>query len=483
MSGIGAAVRLKQQVPGMTFMILEQRDTIGGTWDQFRYPGVRSDSDMFTLGYSFRPWRGGASFGDGASILDYIRSTATEFNVHQHIRFSSRVVAADFDTASARWTLTVRDAHSDLTHRTTCRFLYACAGYYDYENPHDPAIPGVTDFTGELIHPQFWPAAADLAGRRVAVIGSGATAATLVPALLTGEDAAAHVTMVQRTPTWMTALPVADPMVAAAHRFLPRRTAHRVIRTKNILLNSAFYEFCQRLPGPARSLLARSAVRHLGDADLVARHFTPEYRPWDQRLCVVPGGDLFHAVASGRAEVVTGHIERFVQDGIRMADGETVSADVVVTATGLRVRAIGGLHPSVDGTTVNLAEQFVWNGAMITRLPNFAMCLGYTNASWTLRADLTHRLVCRVLNWMDAAALPAVVPQPAPGLRRLPLLGLSSGYILRALSELPSQGHRAPWRVRQNYLVDRFTTLRADPSRSLVPVRPHVGSEELSPTR
>ncbi len=401
LSGIGAAYRLQTERPGTTYDVLEARRDLGGTWDLFRYPGVRSDSDMFTLGYSFKPWRAGTSLADGASVLRYIRETAEGTGMDRRIQFSSKVVAADFDTGQARWTLTVEDPTSGARRTMTCGFLYCCAGYYDYERPYDARLPGIETFAGTLVHPQFWPDDLDTAGKRVVVIGSGATAVTLVPSLLRGEDAADRVTMVQRTPTWIVPVPSKDRHAARLLAVLPPRTAHHVIRAKNIAVGTAFYQFCRRRPQQARKLLTGLSTKVLGDPELVAEHFTPPYDPWDQRLCAAPGADFFRAIVAGRAEVITDRIETFTPEGVRLRSGRLLEADLVVTATGLRLLALGGIEPHVDGRRVDLAAQYVWNGAMITGIPNFAVCIGYTNASWTLRADLTHRLVTRVLAWME----------------------------------------------------------------------------------
>ncbi len=470
LSGVGAAYRLQTGRPGTSYTILEARDDLGGTWDLFRYPGVRSDSDMYTLGYSFKPWTGGKSLADGASILDYIRDTAREFGIDRHIEYSSRVVGADFDTARARWTLTVEDPRDGSRWTMTCAFLYSCSGYFDYAQPHDPPFEGSADFAGPIVHPQFWPADLVYAGRRVVVIGSGATAVTLVPSLLTGDDAAGHVTMLQRSPTWISAVPGRDKYADRIKAVLPAKLAHRLVRAKNVAFSTAFYQYCRRRPQSARRLLTGLATKILGDPQLVADHFTPDYDPWDQRLCAIPGGDLFKAIKAGRARVVTDHIDRLVPEGIRLRSGEILPADVVVTATGLRLLAFGGIEPRVDGVAVELSEQFVWNGAMMTGVPNFAVCIGYTNASWTLRADLTHRLVVRVLAWMDSEHHAAVVPRPETDLVAQPLLDLTSGYVQRSLGAFPRQGDRRPWKVRQNYVLDSVTTLRTDLARTLAPV-------------
>ncbi|WP_280304784.1 flavin-containing monooxygenase [Nocardia abscessus] len=467
LSGIGAAYRLQTECRGKTYAVLEARDALGGTWDLFRYPGIRSDSDMFTLGYPFKPWREAKSIADGPSILRYITETATEHGIDRHIRYRTRVVAADWDSGTARWTLTLeqRDAAGGTETRTlTCGFLYACAGYYDYEQPYAPEFPGISSFAGAVVHPQFWPEDLDYRGKRVVVIGSGATAVTLVPAMA---QQAQLVTMLQRTPTWISAVPGRDKVADKVRELLPPRLAHRVIRTKNILFGIGFYQYCRRRPEAARKLLTGLTTRILKDDKAVAEHFTPSYNPWDQRLCAVPDADFFKAMKKGKAEVVTDHIDTFVPEGIRLKSGRVLEADVVITATGLKLLAFGGIAPSVDGARVELAEQFVWQGTMITGVPNFAVCIGYTNASWTLRADLTSRLICKVLNHMDRKGYAAVVPQPQGELDEHPLLDLASGYIQRSIGDFPRQGDRHPWKVRQNYLLDSATTLRTDLDKTL----------------
>ena len=461
-------------MPERDYLILEARDTMGGTWDLFRYPGVRSDSDMFTLGYQFKPWREAKSIADGDSILRYIQETAAEFGVDEHIRYGTKVLGADFSTETARWTLTLERRSADGVEQSTmtCDFVYSCAGYYDYDETYSPEFPGIDDFAGQVVHPQFWPEDLDYAGKRVVVIGSGATAVTLVPSMTTSADdaqRAAHVTMLQRTPTWISAVPSRDKNADWLRQHLPADLAHTLIRSKNILFGTAFYQFCQRRPKQARKLLLGMTTKILGDQQLVANHFTPPYDPWDQRLCAVPSADLFTAIKSGDAEIVTDTIDSFVPEGIRLSSGRVLEADVVVTATGLQLLAFGGIGPSVDGEEVELSEQFVWQGAMMTGVPNFAVCIGYTNASWTLRADLSHRLVCKVLGWMDEHDYAAVEPQPDGELEEHPLLDLAAGYVQRSIAAFPRQGDRAPWRVRQNYILDSLTTMRTPLGKSLHP--------------
>ncbi|WP_280396305.1 flavin-containing monooxygenase [Nocardia brasiliensis] len=467
LSGIGAAYRLQTECPGKTYAILEARAALGGTWDLFRYPGIRSDSDMFTLGYPFKPWRDAKSIADGPSILRYIDETAAENGIDRHIRYGTKVIAADWSSETARWTLTLeqRDAAGDTVRRElTCGFLYACAGYYNYDHGYTPEFPGLSSFSGQVVHPQFWPEELDYSGKRVVVIGSGATAVTLVPSMA---DAAEQVTMLQRSPTWISAVPRRDKRADKIRELLPPKLAHRVIRTKNILFSIGFYQYCRRRPESARNLLTRLNLRILGDKQLVAEHFTPSYNPWDQRLCAAPSADFFRALKKGKAEVVTDHIDTFVPEGIRLRSGRVLPADIVVTATGLQLLAFGGIVPRVDGEDVALAEQFVWQGTMVSGVPNFAVCIGYTNASWTLRADLSSRLVCKIINHMDRRGQAAVVPKPDGDLVEQPLLELTSGYIQRAIGAFPRQGDRRPWKVRQNYLLDSVFTLRTDLDKTL----------------
>ena len=464
LSGIGAGYRLQTECPDKSYAILEARDAIGGTWDLFRYPGIRSDSDMFTLGYPFEPWVEAKSIADGPSILRYVRETATKHGIDEKIRFDTKVVAADWSSEAARWTLTLEHRGEPATTTLTCDFLYSCAGYYDYDRGHEPVFPGIESFAGALVQPQFWPEDLDYAGKKVVVIGSGATAVTVVPAMA---EQAEHVTMLQRTPTWIAAVPGSDRIADLVREKLPAGLAHRLVRSKNIVFSIGVYQFCQRRPAQARKLLLGMTTKILGDERVVAEHFTPPYDPWDQRLCAVPDADFFKAMKKGKASVVTDHVARFVPEGIELASGEVLEADVVVMATGLQLLAFGGVEPSVDGQQVVLSDQFVWRGAMITGLPNFAICIGYTNASWTLRADLTSRLVCKVLNWMDRNDLAAVVPSPTEELEERPLLDLAAGYVQRSIGAFPRQGHHGVWRVRQNYLVDAATTMRTNLGRTL----------------
>jgi cation diffusion facilitator CzcD-associated flavoprotein CzcO len=476
LSGIGAGYHLQSEHPGKRYAIFEARDRLGGTWDLFRYPGVRSDSDIFTLAYPFEPWREGDSLVGGDSIRAYIEHTATKYRIEEHVRLNRRVVAADWSSVDQRWTLTIEATDGEPARSTvTCSFLYSCSGYYDYARPHEADIPGLSDFAGEVVHPQFWPEDLDWAGKRVVVVGSGATAVTLVPSLAV---AAEHVTMLQRTPTWILPVPRVDAVANRLRTLLPSHVAHRVIRAKNIAVMTGLFQFSQRFPEQAKKVLLGGAARGVGAERFDPADFTPPYNPWDQRLCLIPDGDLFKTLRRGDASVVTDRITGFGPTEVELASGRRLEADVLVTATGLRLQLFGGLAPSVDGEAVDVSEQFVWRGALLTGLPNFALCVGYTNASWTLRADLTHRLVSKILHHLDSRDLAAVVPPRVEGLGERPLLDLSSGYVQRALPMLPKQGDHGVWRVRQNYLLDTATTLRTDLDATLVAVPRTEGQAE-----
>ncbi|MCW0213184.1 MAG: NAD(P)/FAD-dependent oxidoreductase [Pseudonocardia sp.] len=454
LSGVGAAYRLQTEHPTRSYAIVEARDAIGGTWDLFRYPGIRSDSDMFTLGYPFRPWTQAKSIADGGAILQYVRDTAAEFGIDRRIRYGRKVTAASWSSADARWSVEITTASG--TEHLTCDFLYLCSGYYSYEGGHIPDIPGLGDFAGDLVHPQKWPEDLDVTGRRVVVIGSGATAVTLVPSLA---ESAAHVTMLQRSPTWMTIVPGTDAAADALRARLPAGVGDTVVRWKNILVTQAFYQLCKHAPGPAKALLRSGIARFQPDPEVLDRDYTPRYDPWDQRLCVVPDADLFRAIRKERASVVTDRIARVTARGVDLESGRTLDADILVTATGLEVVACGGIALDVDGEPVDPGRTVAYRGALLSDVPNMAMCIGYVNASWTLRADITARYVCRLLARMDARGAAVAVPRLPDGPMELrPLLDLSSGYVRRAADVLPKQGRRSPWVLRQNYIADRVTT-------------------------
>ncbi|HEX3765720.1 MAG TPA: NAD(P)/FAD-dependent oxidoreductase [Kofleriaceae bacterium] len=456
LSGVGAAYRLQTECPTRRFTILEARDAIGGTWDLFRYPGIRSDSDMFTLGYPFYPWKAAKAIADGPSILAYIRDTAATFGIDRHIRFRHRIVAARWSSADARWTLDVEVGEQCTPKTLRCAFLYLCAGYYRYDAAHVPAIVGVERFAGKVIYPQWWPADLDYTGKRIVVIGSGATAVTLVPAMA---GRAAHVTMLQRSPTYYVSRPERDPIADAVRKLLPAQIAHRVVRGKNVLLGTAFYQFCRRYPEAASRRLRSEVAKLLPPGYAVERHFTPRYHPWDQRLCLVPDADLFKAIADGKVTVVTDTIDAITETGVRVSSGETLPADILVMATGLQLVPWGGIQLTVDQRAIEPRDTLVYKGMMGGGLPNLAWCVGYTNASWTLRADLTSRNVCRLLNYMDRHHYDQFVPRADPAeVERRPLLGLSSGYIQRAADQMPMQGSKTPWYLRQNYILDFLST-------------------------
>ncbi|MFC0007687.1 flavin-containing monooxygenase [Micromonospora siamensis] len=451
LSGIGAAVHLRRNCPDKTYAVLEARGAIGGTWDLFRYPGIRSDSDMYTLGYSFKPWTAAKAIADGDSIRDYVTQTAREYGVDEHIRFHHRVVRAEWDSATARWSVHAHRTDTAQDVVLTCDFLFTCSGYYRYDSGYTPDFPGVERYTGLLVHPQHWPADLDHTGKRVVVIGSGATAVTLVPAMA---RQAAHVTMLQRSPTYVISLPSRDPLADALRSRLPAKAAYPIVRWKNVLLGVANFQLSRRAPGLVKRLLRRAAKGKLPLGYDVDRHFSPRYDPWDQRLCVVPDGDLFAAVTSGRASVVTDTIETFIEHGLRLASGEELPADVVVTATGLNLLAFGGMTLSVDGAEVDLADTVAYKGMMLSGVPNFAMTIGYTNASWTLKADLVATYVCRLLRHLDATGQQIVTPLAPESDDLEPIIDLKSGYVLRAVDQLPKQGPAAPWRLHQNYPRD-----------------------------
>ena len=447
LSGIGAAVHLQQNCPNETYAILEGRDAIGGTWDLFRYPGIRSDSDMYTLGYRFKPWKSAKAIADGPSIRSYIRETATEHGINQHIRFGHKVTNAAWDSEAARWTVTTNKS------TLTCRFLYMCSGYYNYGQGHRPTWEGEAEFKGQIIHPQFWPESLDYKGKRVVVIGSGATAVTLVPAMA---NTAAHVTMLQRSPTWMVSRPGSDAIANALKAILPAQMAYDIVRWKNVTLGQYFYKQTRNNPGKVRELLLKRLAKLLpADYDLET-HFTPGYNPWDQRLCLVPDADLFNAITAGKAEIVTDQIAKFEAGGIRLHNGKLLEADIIVTATGLKLEALGGMTVTVDGETRRTADALAYKGMMFSGIPNLAQSFGYINASWTLRSDLIADYVCRLLNHMRKSGLDIATPTPAADVvpERL-AMDLQSGYVQRGADALPRSGNRAPWMVTADYKYDR----------------------------
>ncbi|WP_028658555.1 flavin-containing monooxygenase [Nocardioides insulae] len=479
LSGIGAAAQLRSHLPHRSVAVLESRAASGGTWDLFRYPGIRSDSDMFTFGFAWRPWPGDQALADGPAILDYLRTVSQEYGVEELIRFRHTVTAADYDTAAACWTVTVRTPEGEQ--RLTTDFLWACAGYYDYEQGHQPDFPGLADFEGAFIHPQHWPEDLEYAGKKVVVIGSGATAVTLVPAMAAEAE---HVTMLQRTPTYVLSRAGRDPVARrlgsvldrvpdwVAFRSARERVGFGAARWANIAMIIASYQIARRRPERMKQIVRAGVLAQLtgdertaglapGEAEeYVERHFTPPYEPWDQRLCFVPDGDLFEAIRAGRASVVTDRIRTFTAKGVQLESGDTLEADIVVSATGLRIRLFGGLDLTVDGEPRPFNEAMAYKAMMLSGIPNFAFTIGYTNASWTLKADLVADHVVRLLGHMERLGHRQVLVERDPSVEERPFMGLTSGYITRALDRMPSQGDRAPWALKQNYLVD-LRVLRA----------------------
>jgi monooxygenase len=452
LSGVGAACHLLRDCPSKRVAILESRERMGGTWDLFRYPGVRSDSDMFTLGYSFRPWREAKSIADGPSILKYIKDTAREHGIDQSIRYQHRVVSAAWSSAEGRWTVEALRTDTNETVKLTCGFLFSCTGYYRYDEGYTPRFEGAERFGGQIVHPQHWPEGFDYDGKRIIVIGSGATAVTLVPAMA---ERAAHVTMLQRSPTYILPAPGTDPIARVLRARLPEAVAYPLVRWKNVLLGTLSYQLARRAPGFAKAVLRRAAEQRLPPGYDLDAHFKPTYEPWDQRLCLVPDGDLFKAIESGRASIVTDRIETFTEKGIKLTSGDELEADVIVSATGLNLLVLGGMSLSVDGKPVKMSEMVSYKGMMLGGVPNMALAIGYTNASWTLKADLVSEYVCRLLLHMEKHGYQSCMPRPPHASTPLtPFMELQSGYVQRSQELLPKQGPEAPWRLHQNYIRD-----------------------------
>jgi monooxygenase len=452
LSGIGAAWHLQKNCPDKSYAILEGRERSGGTWDLFRYPGVRSDSDMYTLGYSFRPWKEAKAIADGPSILAYIRETASDHGIDSRIRFSHRVVGAAWSSQEARWTVDVERGPSREPLRLTCDFLFMCSGYYDYAAGYTPDFPGLKRFAGQIAHPQKWTDAIDYAGKRVVVIGSGATAVTVVPAMAAEAE---HVTMLQRSPTYVVARPAEDPIANKLRRRLPLKLAYALTRWKNVLLGMYFYQLCKRKPERVKNLILGGVRQMLGSDFDIGRHFTPRYNPWDQRLCLVPDADLFSAIRRKKVSVVTDEIETFTETGIKLKSGAELPADLVVTATGLVLQLLGGMTLAIDGKPVDPADLLTYKGMMYSDVPNFAVVTGYTNASWTLKADLVCEYVCRLLNHMTRKGYRQCTPRvDDPSMECRPWVDFSSGYIQRSAHKFPKQGTKRPWKLHQNYALD-----------------------------
>lgn len=452
LSGIGAAVHFQKNCiePGHahSFAILESREALGGTWDLFRYPGIRSDSDMYTLGYDFKPWTDAKAIADGPAILDYITETVAEYNLGDHIHYGAKVTTAHWDSSSALWTVSLSDGRT-----ARARFLYMCAGYYRYDQGYRPDFAGEDDFGGQIIHPQHWPANLDYTGKRIVIIGSGATAVTLLPTLA---ETAAHVTMLQRSPTYMGVMPREDGLANVLRKILPRQMAYNVIRWKNLTLGRVVYNWMRKKPRQAKAFLFKKIKKHMGDDFNLKPNFTPDYNPWDQRLCLVPDGDMFTQMKAGKASVVTDHIDRFTESGIALKSGAHLDADIIITATGLNLQVMGGAEFYVDGVPVNFSDRFGYEGMMFSGVPNMASVFGYVNASWTLRADLISRYVCRLMNHMAKTGQRQATPIPPDDMRPQPWIDFfKAGYLTRSLDVLPKQGDREPWLNAQDYARDK----------------------------
>jgi monooxygenase len=459
LSGIGAGCRLVRQCPGKRFAILEARGAPGGTWDLFRFPGVRSDSDMYTLSYPFRPWSGPRAMVDGPSILEYVRETAREYGVDRKIRLHHRVVGASWSTDQGRWTVEIERLDTGETLHMTCGFLYSCCGYYRYDEGYSPRFPGAERFRGEIVHPQFWTDDVEHAGKRVIVIGSGATAVTMVPALA---RSAAHVTMLQRSPSYIVSFPARDPLASLLYRLLPARVVYPIIRWRYIALALQIYRASRRHPETVKRIIRSQMQRHLPAGYDIDKHFSPRYAPWDQRLCLVPDNDFFDAISAGRVSVVTDQIETFTETGIALASGAHLEADLIVSATGLNLVPFGGVKLTVDGREVELPDTIAYRGMMLSGVPNMAFAFGYINQSWTLGADLTCEQVCRLLNHMDRHGYVQCTPRaPADSVASVPFMILASGYVQRAIDQFPRQATRDPWRRQQSYALNRRSMRRA----------------------
>lgn len=452
LSGIGAACHLRRQCPNKTFAILERRDAIGGTWDLFRYPGIRSDSDMYTFGYNFKPWTEPRVLADGSSIRRYVGDTAREYNVDSQIQFGRKVIRADWSSAESQWTVETLNEASGERELYAASFVIGCTGYYNYDAGYRPKFPGEDKFKGQIIHPQHWPENLDYSGKRVVVIGSGATAITLVPSMV---DKAEHVTMLQRSPTYILSVPAIDPLASRLQRMLPAKVAYRLNRTRNIGIQRILYRASRRHPKLIRRLILSLVRKQIGP-DVDMRHFTPNYNPWDQRLCVVPNGDLFKAIRRGQASMATDQIDTFTADGIKLQSGEKIQADIVISATGLDVQIFGGIQMFIDGKAFKVSDHVIYKGVMVEGVPNAAIVMGYTNASWTLKADLSGEYVCRLIKYMDQHGYRVTVARDYEGCATESSVmdGLNSGYVRRAADRLPRQGSRAPWQVLQDYLRD-----------------------------
>jgi cation diffusion facilitator CzcD-associated flavoprotein CzcO len=454
-SGIGTAYHLQANSPERTYTIVEARQELGGTWDLFRYPGIRSDSDMYTFGFNFKPWSSPKAISPGADIREYVKEAAIENDIYTNIQFSHKVVHASWSTEEKFWSVTVINIATDVKRIITCNFFFAASGYYRYDEGYTPEFIGRDDFKGEIIHPQKWPEELNYSGKKVIVIGSGATAVTLVPTLA---ETAEQVVMLQRSPTYIAALPAQDQFANFLRRYLPPKIAYSISRWKKILLGILMFNFAKRYPNKTKKMIMDGAKAYLGDDFDIYKHFAPSYKPWDQRICAVPDGDLFKSIRSGKAIVVTDHIDRFTENGIKLKSGEELTADIIVTATGLNAAIFHNMSFEVDGKNIEIGKTFCYKGMMLSGMPNFAFSMGYTNASWTLKSDLVGQYVSRLLNYMSERSFLQYTPTvPEQGIEVEPMMDFTSGYVLRSIDTMPKQGKHKPWRLRQNYILDRFS--------------------------
>jgi len=453
-SGISTAWHLQDRCPSKSYVILERRENIGGTWDLFKYPGIRSDSDMFTLGFRFKPWESAKSIADGQSIWNYINDAAKESGIDKHIRTGQRVTSVDWSDADNRWTVNIETGGE--SQQITASFLSVCSGYYNYDEGYSPEFPGAADFAGQIIHPQHWPEDLDYAGKNVVVIGSGATAVTLIPSLVNG--GVGHVTMLQRSPTYIGALPLEDSVAKQVNKYLPKHLAHFINRWKQIGYSTGQYQIARKFPSVFKKALRQMATRRLPEGFDYDKHFSPRYNPWDERVCLAPNGDLFKAIRSGKAGVVTDTIETFTATGIKLTSGEELQADIIVTATGLNMQLFGGATATRNGEPIDLPGTMCYKGLMLSGVPNMSITFGYTNASWTLKADLVSEFICRLLNYMDANGFDRVEPKhPGASVDEMPFMDFTPGYFRRAMDSLPKSGSEAPWKLKQNYFFDMRT--------------------------
>ncbi|WP_276679090.1 flavin-containing monooxygenase [Thalassolituus oleivorans] len=483
LSGIGTACHLSQKCPNKTYAILEGRDAIGGTWDLFRYPGIRSDSDMFTLGYNFKPWTSSKGIAAGGDICNYIREAAEENNVTSHVRYSHSVKKVNWDSNTARWVVDVEISNTGECRQYSAGFVVSCTGYYDYEKGFTPEFAGRDDFKGQVIHPQHWPENLDYAGKKVVVIGSGATAVTLIPSMARAVE---KITMLQRSPSYILPVPAEDNFAVSLRKYLPETWVYSIIRSRNVLLSMAFFNYCKRFPERARKFIYGFNKKMLPE-DFDMSHFTPQYAPWDQRLCAVPGGDLYKSISKGKADVVTDNIDRFTENGILLKSGKELAADIIITATGLNVKMFGGIKLTLDNKDFNFTDKMSYRGVLFEGIPNMAMVFGYTNSSWTLKSDLIGDWVCRLLKHMDKTGKKQVVPVNTDStIGRLSFIDMSSGYIARVKDQLPQQGTKGPWKLNQNFFKDfaslKFSRLNAKELQYSNPQENKVGSKTEAQT-